>query len=238
MAFGPNSSPVLSVVIPTLNEANQLPLLFADLHQWPSQIEVLIVDAGSSDKTKKVAQLSGARFFRSPSPNRGAQLREGASLASGAWLLFLHADCRLPKKWYLRVKKIIKSPIADQKAWFFDFRIKGERIDYRLLEIAVHIRSAIAKRPYGDQGLLISKHLYNSLGGFSPIHIMEDIDFIQRIKCIAPLKRIAMPIYTDGRKWANVNIIIQAIRNARLRRRWRRGEPTSTLLKEYYKGKG
>ena len=229
-----NVPPILSVVLPTPNEASRLPLLLADLHQWPFSIELLVVDCGSTDKTRTVARLSRAKVLRTPSPNRGAQLRKGASLACGTWLLFLHADSRLPAKWPILIKKTITKPAAHKKGWFFDFRIKGKRFDYRLLEIAVAIRSNFGKQPYGDQGLLISRSLYNKLGGFSPIHLMEDIDFVERISTESQMGRIGLPIYTDGKKWSNINIFIRALKNARLRKRWRQGEVSSILQKEYY----
>ena len=91
-----NSPPELSVVIPCLNEAARLPLLLADLHRGELELEILLADGGSSDATPQVAGQSGARLIKIHPPGRGRQLRAAANQARGDWLLFLHADSRLP----------------------------------------------------------------------------------------------------------------------------------------------
>ncbi len=227
----------LSIILPTLNEAKRLPLLFADINSWSTKFELLIIDAGSSDDSIFVAELAGAKVYKFPEPNRGAQMRSGASKASGDWLLFLHADSRLPKNWDKSIKAIIAKPSASNSAWYFDFKVNHQRIELRLLEIAVFLRSSLLKRPYGDQGLLIKKVLYERLGGFKPLHLMEDLEFIERINTRTSLKRIGIPLFTNSRKWENEGVLKQAFRNAKLRRRWRKGDPTNLLLKDYYSKK-
>ena len=107
-------------------------------------------------------------------------------------------------------------------------------MQFRILEIAVALRSYFLQRPYGDQGLLIHKDLYYLSGGFSPLKIMEDIDFITRITKKCKAKRIGESIYTDDIKWAKSNIVIRAIKNSRLRKKWRQGYNIDELSKEYY----
>ena len=87
--------PTLSIIIPTLNEANHLPLLLADLNAWPYNFDITIVDGGSSDSTISIAQIQGVNTINGLKQNRGFQLKTGASNAKGDWLLFLHADSRL-----------------------------------------------------------------------------------------------------------------------------------------------
>ena len=105
----------------------------------------------------------------------------------------------------------------------FDFKIKKENIEFRFLEIAVALRSHLLQRPYGDQGLLIHKDLYYNTGGYSSLQIMEDIDLITRITKKNKVKRIKENIYTDDIKWNNLNIIRRAVKNAKLRNKWRHG---------------
>ena len=102
-------SPNLSIIIPTLNEASQLPLLLADLRYWPSTFQIIVVDGGSSDSTTTLAKLAGAEVLHLPRANRGYQLSIGASKAKGDWLLFLHADSRLDKKWARKLIQIIRN---------------------------------------------------------------------------------------------------------------------------------
>ncbi len=226
--------PTLSVIIPTLNEANRLPSLLADLKAWPNKFDLLIVDGGSTDLTVSIAQIQGIKVIKSVHSNRGYQLKIGASNAIGDWLLFLHADSRLDKEWVKRLETIISNFSSEKFAWYFNFKIKQDSIQFRILETAVALRSHLLQSPYGDQGLLIHKSLYNNSGGFYPLKIMEDIDLIERIRRTNKIKCIGLNLYTDGIKWVNSNVIKRAIKNARLRRKWRQGYNIDKLFKEYY----
>jgi len=215
--------PTLSIIIPTLNEALHLPLLLSDLNVWPNDFELIIVDGGSIDLTISIAQIQGVDVIKSPKKNRGYQLKTGASNARGDWLLFLHADSRLKIGWVRSLSQIIQNKKSKNFAWYFDFKIKKDNLEYRFLEIAVALRSLFLQHPYGDQGLLIHKDLYYNTGGYSSLKIMEDIDLITRITKKTKLKRIRESIYTDDIKWTNSNIIKRAIKNYKLRKKWRQG---------------
>ena len=225
--------PTLSIVIPTLNEASHLPLLFADLNAWKYGFELLIVDGDSSDLTISIAQIQGANVINSLKRNRGYQLKMGASKANGNWLLFLHADSRLGPRWGQRLYEIMKKKKSKNFAWYFDFKIKKNNLEFRFLEIAVAIRSLLFQRPYGDQGLLIHRDLYNHSGGFSSLKIMEDVELITKITKTTKVKRIKENIYTDDIKWSDSNIIKRAIKNSILRKKWRDGYNIEKLSKEY-----
>ena len=108
---------------------------------------------------------------------------------------------------------------------------------FRILEFCVFIRSNLLKRPYGDQGLLISKKLYFDLGGFKEIPIMEDIDIILRISKLKKLKALNLDIQTSSRRWEKGNIFFNAIKSAVLRYRWSQGETPKELFKNYYSKK-
>ena len=225
--------PALSIIIPTLNEALHLPLLLSDLNVWPNDFELIIVDGGSIDLTISIAQIQGVDVIKSHKKNRGYQLKTGASNARGDWLLFLHADSRLRIGWVRSLSQIIQNKKSKNFAWYFDFKIKKDNLEYRFLEIAVALRSLFLQHPYGDQGLLIHKDLYYKTGGYSSLKIMEDIDLITRITKKTKLKRIRESIYTDDRKWINSNIIKRAIKNYKLRKKWRQGYDIDNLSKEY-----
>ena len=226
--------PTLSVIIPTLNEAIHLPLLLADLNAYPYDFELTIVDGGSLDLTISIAQIQGVDVIKSSKKNRGYQLKTGAQNAKGDWLLFLHADSRLDPTWVKSLFKIIQNKTSENFAWYFDFKIKKNNLEFRFLELAVAIRSLLLQLPYGDQGLLIHKSMYYKSGGFSSLKLMEDLDFITRVTKTNKVKRIRENIYTDDIKWANSNIIKRAIKNAKLRKKWRQGYDIDELSKEYY----
>ncbi|WP_320667352.1 TIGR04283 family arsenosugar biosynthesis glycosyltransferase [Prochlorococcus sp. MIT 1307] len=230
-----STSQTLSIVIPSFNEASNLPLLLADLNLWPHPLEICICDACSSDLTELVAKLGGAKLIQILEANRGLQLHYGATNTSGEWILFLHADCRIPGTWPEALSKIINRRSSKDIAWFFDFKVQSEKVELKLLEIAVSIRSNFLKKPYGDQGLLIKRSLYKEMGGYKPLSLMEDLEFIERITKKIKIKRIGLPLYCDSRRWDKNNFIVKAFENAKLRRRWRRGESSKKLACEYYK---
>ena len=225
----------LSVVIPALEEASQLPLLLADLHRWPGAMEIVVVDAASRDPTVLTAQLGGARVLHTAQRCRGSQLRLGVEHSQGNWLLMLHADSRLSTIWMDRVLAVIAqagSEAADQ-AWTFDFRVDERRPMLILLEWAVALRSRWLQRPYGDQGLLIHRSLYNRVGGYQALPLMEDLDLIERISAVASLGSLNTPLVTSARRWKRRGVLAQAWRNAMLRHRWRQGETPEALARAY-----
>tara|TARA_Y100001968_G_C19344956_1_gene711539 strand:+ start:183 stop:887 length:705 start_codon:yes stop_codon:yes gene_type:complete len=228
------SEVTLSVIIPTFNEASRLPLLLADIKQYPNSLEINIVDAESNDLTDLITKLANANFYHCKKRSRGKQLQYGASISKGDWLLFIHADSRLTKGWYKSIIKTIENPDSSKYGWYFDFKINSKSPRLKILEAAVSLRCNLFKTPYGDQGLLINKYLYEQIGGYSSIDIMEDIDLIERLKKRTKVKRLHSIIYTSPRKWQNKSIIIQAIKNASLIRRWKNGEGTKGLFQDYY----
>lgn len=179
---------MLSVIIPTLNAEKTLPHVLAAL--IPAAVhglvkEVIIVDGGSSDATADVVEASGAKFIKVPR-GRGAQMQAGAIAAKGTWLLFLHADTVLEQGWDVEVEKFFEHVAAGrfhgtEVAAAFRFTLDDFSGAARFLERLVALRCAFFKLPYGDQGLLVNRRLYDRLGGFRPLPLMEDVDLVRRI---------------------------------------------------------
>ena len=225
--------PKISFIIPTHNESLRLPLLLSDLSITNAETEIIIVDCNSKDKTRDISNIYGTKVYKSKKKNRGLQLNIGAKKAQGEWFIFIHADSRLSQDWFKKVESAIK---RDKKfIYFFKFKINNKRIIYRFLEIAVNLRSYFFQQPYGDQGLLIHSTTYFKNKGYRKIPLMEDIDFIKRLKKKLPLKMLNVPIFTSSRKWEKNNIIYQTLKNWSLRRRWLQGESIESLYAEYYK---
>ena len=223
----------ISIIIPTYNESQNLPLLISDLAIINEESELIIVDCNSTDKTKEIANIYGAKIYKSNKKNRGLQLNIGAKMAEGEWFIFIHADSRLSKDWLEKVKSVIRN--NSNFVYFFKFKVNNKKIIYRFLEIFVNFRSYIFNDPYGDQGLLIQRTTYFKNKGYQEIPLMEDLDFIKRLKNKVTFKMLSIPIYTSSRKWEKTNIIFQAIKNWNFRRRWLRGESIKSLYKDYYK---
>ena len=223
----------ISVVIPTFNEANNLPLLLSDLSIIQKEGEILIVDCGSEDKTIDVANIYGAKVYKSKERNRGLQLDTGAKKSNGDWLMFLHADTRLTHDWFAKIQSVLKGD--KNYIYYFKFKINDKKLIYRLLEILVNFRSQYFKQPYGDQGLIIHRSIYLKNNGFRKIPLMEDVDFFRRLKNKKYLKQLNLPIFTSSRKWERTNIFLQALKNWNFRRRWLKGESTKSIYSDYYK---
>ena len=222
----------VSIIIPTYNEANNLPLLLSDLSILKGEGEILIIDCGSTDKTLDIANIYGTKIHKAHEKNRGLQLSIGAKNALGEWFLFLHADSRLTSKWFTNIQKVLID--SESYIYFFQFKVNNKNIIYRFLEILVNFRSCFFKKPYGDQGLLIHKKTYFKNNGYKKIPLMEDLDFITRLKNKKNLKLLKFPIYTSSRKWEKTNIFIQTFKNWNLRRRWLKGASMESIYSDYY----
>ena len=223
----------ISIIIPTINEANNLPLLLSDLSSIEKEGEIIIVDCGSEDKTIDIANIYGAKVFISNERNRGLQLDIGAKNSKGEWLIFLHADTRLTHDWFKKINSFLKG--NKNIIYYFEFKINHKKIIYRVLEILVNIRSKFFKQPYGDQGLIIHRTTYLKNNGFRKIPLMEDVDFLRRLNKKKDLKQLNLPIFISSRKWERTNIFLQAIKNWNFRRRWLQGESLKSIYSDYYK---
>jgi len=193
----------------------------------------MIVDSGSEDKTIDVANIYGAKVYKSNERNRGLQLDIGAKNSKGDWLLFLHADTRLNHDWFGKLNLVLEG--EKNYIYYFKFKINHKKLIYRLLEILVNFRSKYFKLPYGDQGLIIHRTTYFENNGFRKIPLMEDVDFIRRLNKGKFLKQLGLPIFISSRKWERTNIFLQAFKNWNFRRRWLRGESTKSIYSDYYK---
>ncbi len=219
---------MICAVIPTYNAADGLAALLPQLA--PHVTRIVVADGGSTDGTLTMAIENGARIALGDA-GRGGQLRRGASWARDCdWILFLHADSELPEAWPEKVSTFIKT--HNDAAGYFDFKFKSGGWKAAILERLVRARCAVFALPYGDQGLLISRALYRSLGGYSDIPLFEDVEIVRKLGR-ARLKRIGIALTTSAAKYERDGFFRRGWRNVRLLRRYLGGESPDALARAY-----
>ena len=214
----------ISVVIPVWNAAARLPPLLAQLHA-AGVGEILLADGGSTDGT---ASLPGVRVIEAPR-GRGTQLRAGMAAARLDWLLVLHADTRLDAGWEAALTAAMQDA---SRAHYFAFALDDPSPQARRLERAVAWRCRALALPYGDQGLFLHRHLYDSAGGYAPIPLMEDVDLVRRLGRTR-LNALPARAITSAEKWQREGWIRRSTHNLTTLALWFLGTPPERLARRY-----
>ncbi len=236
----PSPSPRISIIIPTLNEAVNLPSTLGSTRN-ASNVEVIVVDGGSSDETVKVARSWGTKVLIL-APGRARQMNCGAARATGEVLLFLHGDTRLPRGYDHYVRKMLARPHAVAGA--FQLRIDGELFGLRIAERMVNLRSRRLQFPYGDQAIFLRADLFREMGGFPDMPIMEDFELIRRLRRRGRIVIAPVPVLTSARRWENLGIVRTTLINYAIPLAYYLGASPPRLARWYHgkraiqKGKG
>lgn len=224
--------PVISVVIPTLNAAAYLPRALAPLVAGAASglvKQVIVSDGGSSDETVAIADAAGCDIVRG-ARGRGVQLIAAAAAAKADWLLFLHADTALAEAWLSDASRFIAT--GDERAAAFTLAFDDDTFGARWVAFWARQRAGILKLPYGDQGLLISKTLYNAVGGYRELPLMEDIDIVRRIGG-GRLRILRAKAVTSADKYRRDGYAKRSWRNLTLAARYLMGADPAKLAKIY-----
>ncbi len=220
----------LSVIIPTLDAAGRIGPCLGALGDGVVGLigEVIFADGGSSDAIAEVADATGARLVLAPR-GRGTQLAAGARAARGRWLLFLHADTVLAPGWVEAVMRHIA--LGPDRAGYFRLAFASPHPMARVTAAWANLRSRALRLPYGDQGLLISRALYDRSGGFPEIPLMEDVALACRLgRRLAPLDGVAV---TSAEGYARQGWVRRGARNLSTLALWFAGVSPERLAERY-----
>lgn len=187
----------VSVIIPAINEQQTLPATLAAV-QAGTPHEIIVVDAGSTDRTTEIAREHDAIVLAAPA-GRAGQMNCGAASATGEYLLFLHADTLLPDGYSSHVRNILARPGVAGGA--FEFAITGEFPGRKLIEWGTNWRARHRQMPYGDQGIFVRRDTFERVGGFPELPIMEDYAFIRRLQALGKIALAAASARTSSRRW-------------------------------------
>jgi rSAM/selenodomain-associated transferase 2 len=198
----------ISVIIPTLNEARVIGQTVRAL-QAEAPHEIIVVDGGSTDGTSEAAS-EASHVLCSP-PGRAAQMNQGASKASGDALLFLHADCQ-PQAGALRAIERVLSR-RGVVAGCFQMRVDARGALYRWIDAWATARVRFSGVVYGDQGLFLLRKTFDSLGGFPPLRLMEDIYLSLKLRRKGRIVVVPEKLTVSPRRWQHRGIVRQTLRN-------------------------
>lgn len=221
----------ISVIIPTLNCADRIRPTIASLFEGLDAgliCELIISDGESSDDIEMFAEELGAAFISSPA-GRGRQLRRGAVVAKGDWLLFLHADTVLIDGWSKEVLRFITS--GQDRAAVFRLTFDAYGLAPRFVANWANFRTRYLGLPYGDQGLLISHNLYESVGGFPDIPLMEDVAMARSLR--GKIALLTCRVQTSAEKYEQQGWLRRGSKNLLLLARYFLGTSPDKLALSY-----
>lgn len=217
----------LSIVLPVLNEAQTITAALSRLRR--PQVEIIVVDGGSSDDTVALAQPLCDCVIAAPR-GRALQMNAGAAAAHGDLLLFLHADTRLPDN----APGTLIDAVDAGAAWGrFDVCIDGQHRLLGLIARMMNLRSRLTGIATGDQAIFCSRALFDSLGGYAPIALMEDIDFSRRARALSPPACLRARVTTSGRRWEKHGVLRTVLLMWQLRLRYFFGADPQDLALVY-----
>jgi rSAM/selenodomain-associated transferase 2 len=220
----------ISIIIPTLNEAQALPATLQSLQPLKQQgVEIIIVDGGSIDQTLNIAEQYGSKALQSKI-GRASQMNVGAEHASGELLLFLHADTRLPHDALILLMDVAEAP----EYWGrFNVKLDGNSWVFRVIESMMNVRSCLTGVVTGDHAIFVSKRLFHQINGLPQIELMEDIAFSKLLKQKIAPRCLSSAVTTSSRRWEQRGVFRTVLVMWWLRLAYYFGAKPSWLSRQY-----
>lgn len=221
---------MLSIVVPVLNEEENLARL-GRFRRLSMPVEWIVVDGGSSDGS--VTMAAWADRVISSAPGRAVQMNAGAQIAAGTHLLFLHADSILPEDFAAFVTHLT---VANPSWGFFRVRLSPSSKLLALVGAMMNIRSRLTAVATGDQGIYVRKSLFEQIGRFPVIALMEDVSLSKRLRLASRPSIWGTPITTSSRRWREHGVVRTVVLMWRLRLLYFLGVSPGRLHQHYYGG--
>jgi len=220
----------LSIVIPVLNDIEPLERLLASIRPDPC-VDIVVVNGGAPDeRLVAICRRPDVRLVTSAT-GRGCQMNVGASAAAGRWIVFLHADTRLPPQWIDELHRAGAVPAVVGGS--FRFRLDSEAWQARVIERAVERRVHWLDLAYGDQALFVRRDVFDELGGYREWPLMEDVDFVRRLRRAGRLYHSAQAVLTSARRWEREGWWRRSARNVLLQTLFFAGVSPARLAEWY-----
>jgi rSAM/selenodomain-associated transferase 2 len=195
-----------SIIIPTLNEEPSILSCLHALQPLRDRCEIIVVDGGSKDNTRSLAQPFPDKLVISRK-GRASQMNAGAQLAKGAYLIFLHADSLLPANAFDHLVQSLNTSRNSPQQWGrFDVELSGKHFMLKVIALFMNWRSRITGIATGDQAIFVSKTLFDSVGHYPEIALMEDIALCKKLKKISPPVCLSSKVTSSGRRWEQYGI--------------------------------
>jgi hypothetical protein len=233
-AVRPSPAQKISIIIPALNEAEIIGRTLSHLN-GVDNLEVIVVDGGSIDATAELARFQGAEVFQSE-PGKAIQMNTGAAAAAGDILVFLHADTLLPEGFSHQIAATLNQ--RGVAAGAFRLSIDSSAAGIRFIECMTNLRSRFLQLPYGDQALFMKKSLFDEIGGFPQMQIMEDFILVRRLRHKGKIVIVPKAAVTSPRRWLHLGILKTWLINQLIIMAYYLGLPSERLTRIYRREAG
>jgi len=221
----------VSVIIPTYRESEKLPALIDQLLPMMSQgHEVIVVNGDPLDTSVEKLEAAGVRVMNSDK-GRAKQMNAGAELAQYECLWFLHADSQFTASLSDYLDALV--PLEVNQWGRFDIQLDGHQRVFRIIAFMINLRSSLSGIATGDQGIFVHKTLFERVGGFAGIPIMEDVDICKKMKKIKRPNVIKLTLMTSARRWQSKGILSTVFLMWKLRLYYYLGVDPAKLSKLY-----